>query len=222
MDSTNNSKPISARLQKRLDAIHLEVCELHFKYRYFAQLFMDKQSLQIATATAPSFFGHIQNVMLHDIILCIGRLTDPAGPKSRENLSFYSILADIHDVSLHAEVCQIVSNIKAKTGAIRNWRNKKLAHNDLANALHDTHLQPIYVADLEEVIKLTGNIVNIFYRRFRDMEVAYDECITSGDGDSLMFYLEYGLDAWKEDKRNHNIERLQKLSKNRIARENFE
>jgi hypothetical protein len=155
--------------------------------------------------------------MLHDIILGIARLTDPHKPKGRANLSFGSILAEIGDTSLHAEVSEIILKIKAKTGAIRVWRNKKLAHNDLAKAIEGNPLPPIYIADLSEVLKLASQILNIFYTRFRDTEVAYDRCVTSGDGDSLMFYLEYGLDAWEEDKRNHNLNRLDKLREKRIA-----
>lgn len=149
-------------LQKRLDAIHTEVCELHFKWKFFSQLFTEKQRFEILKATAPSLFAYVQDLMLHDIILCIARLTDPYKPKGRANLSFDSILAEIGDPSLHMEVSEIISKINAKTGAIRNWRNKKLAHNDLAKAIEGTPLPPIYIIDLSEVLKLTSQVLNIF------------------------------------------------------------
>ncbi len=212
--------PISATLQKRLDAVHLEVCELHFKWKFFSQLFTEKQRFEILKSTAPSLFSYIQDLMLHDIILCIARLTDPLKSKGQANLSFDSILAEIGDQSLRAEVSEIISTIKAKTGAIRDWRNKKLAHNDLAKAIEGKSLPPIYIADLSDVLKLTGQVLNIFYTRFQDTEVRYDDCVTSGDGDSLMFYLEYGLDAWEEDKSNHNLNRLDKLREKRMANKN--
>jgi hypothetical protein len=210
--------PISPTLQKRLDAVHLEVCELHFKWKFFSQLFTEKQRFEILKSTAPSLFSYVQDLMLHDIIFCIARLTDPLKSKGQANLSFDSILAEIGDKSLHAEVSEIISTIKAKTGAIRDWRNKKLAHNDLAKAIEGKPLPLIYIADLSEVLKLASQVLNIFYTRFQDTEVRYD-CVTSGDGDSLMFYLEYGFDAWEEDKGNHNLNRLDKLRQKRIALE---
>jgi hypothetical protein len=153
--------------------------------------------------------------MLHDIMLSIARLTDPPKPKGQENLSFESILVEMDDTSLRKEVSAIVSTIQSKTKAIRVWRNKKLAHNDLAKAMEEITLPPVYIAELTEVMKLSSQVLNIFHKRFNDTEVLYDGCITSGDGDSLMFYLEYGLDAWEEDKQNHNVERLHKLRKRR-------
>jgi hypothetical protein len=212
--------PISETLQKRLDAVHLEVCELHFKWEFFSQLFTEKQRFEILKSTAPSLFAYLQDLMLHDMILCIARLTDPLKSKGQANLSFDSILAEIGDPSLRTEVSDIITKIKAKAVAIRDWRNKKLAHNDLAKAIEGKPLPLIYIADLSEVLKLTSQVLNIFYTRFQDPEVAYDQCITSGDGDSLMFYLEYGLDAWEEDKGNHNLDRLDKLKKKRMENKN--
>jgi hypothetical protein len=212
--------PVSVTLQKRLDAVHLEVCELHFKWKYFAQLFAEKRGYEILNATAPSLFAYVQDLMLHDIILCIARLTDPVKSKGQANLSFDSILAEIADPSLRAEAFEIISRIKRKTGAVRDWRNKKLAHNDLAKAIEGNPLPPIYIADLREVLKLTSQLLNLFCTRFQDTEVAYEQCVTSGDGESLMFYLEYGLDTWEEDKRNEHLKRLLKLREKRIKYQN--
>lgn len=55
--------------------------------------------------------------------------------------------------------------------------------------------------------------MNLIHGHFTDTEVKYEMCITSQDGDSLLFYLEYGLDAWEEDKQNHNVDRIHKLRK---------
>jgi hypothetical protein len=52
--------PISVTLQKRLDAIHTEVCELHFKWKFFSQLFTEKQRFEILKATAPSLFAYFK------------------------------------------------------------------------------------------------------------------------------------------------------------------
>jgi AbiU2 len=208
----NNSNHISAALQKRLDAIHTEVCELHFKWKFFSQLFTDKQRFEILKKTAPSLFSYVQDLILHDMMLGIARLTDPHKLKGRSNLSFDTILPEITDVTLRAEISEIILKIKSKTTAIRDWRNKKLAHNDLAKLLEGNPLPPVYIRDLREILNLASQVLNIFYTRFQDTEVRYDDCVTSGDGDSLLFYLEYGLDAWEDDKGNHNLDRLNKLN----------
>ena len=165
--------PISAVLQKRLDAINIEVTNLHFKWLFFEQLFTNKQRFEILKATAPSLFSYIQDLMLHDMILCIARLTDPMGPSGRDNLSFDCILAEMNDSSVRKEVSETITKIKTKTEAIRVWRNKKLAHNDLAKATGENPLPPIYIADLNEALKLTGQTLNIIYRHFQDTEFGY-------------------------------------------------
>jgi len=210
---------ISAVLQKRLDAIDLEVRDLHFKWKFFEQLFTEKQRFEILKETAPTLFSYIQDLILHDIILGIARLTDPLKSSGRENLSFDSILTEINDLPVRTEVSEIILKIKAKTEAIRVWRNKKLAHNDLAKAIGENPLPPIYIVELSEALKLTSQILNIIFRRFQDTEVAYADCVTSGDGDSLMFYLEYGLDAWLDDKKNLNMDRIDKLRAKRTMKD---
>jgi len=113
--------------------------------------------------------------------------------------------------SLKTQVSDLLAEIKRKTRDIVVWRKKKLAHNDLQKALGSFSLPPIQKKDLTDTLKLIPKVMNLIYGYFHDTEVRYDLCVTSNDGDSLLFYLEYGLDAWEEDKRNHNIDRLHKL-----------
>ena len=151
--------------------------------------------------------------MLSDILLSIARLTDPPKSFKQENLSFENLIQEMPDSSLRMEVVNVLSQIKGKTKDIKTWRDKKLSHNDLQKALGSFSLPPIQKKDLTDALELIPRIMNLIHRYFTNTTVMYEMCVTSNDGDALIFYLEYALDVWKEDKLNHNMDRLHKLQK---------
>jgi hypothetical protein len=207
--------PISTALQKKLNAIDSEVRNLYFKWKFFSQLFTDPNKVKILNATAASLFQSVEGSMLSDILLSIIRLTDRPKSMGQENLSFNNLIQEMPDGSLRAEVVKLLSQIKEKTKDIKTWRDKKLSHNDLQKALGSFSLPQIQKKDLTDTLELIPRIMNLVHGHFADIEVRYDMSITSQDGDSLLFYLEYGLDAWEEDRRNHNVDRIHKLRKRR-------
>lgn len=153
--------------------------------------------------------------MLFDVLLSIMRLTDPKQSFGKENLSLENVISEIPDDVLKAKAEAILLQIKSKTDAIKVWRDKKLSHNDLQKSLGSFSLPPIEKKKLTDTLDHIGDIMNLIHGHYSDTAVMYSDCVTSADGDSLLFYLEYGLDAWNEDKRNHNLERVHKLRKQR-------
>jgi hypothetical protein len=154
--------------------------------------------------------------------------TAPALPPSRRARAplrrdggwrFSSVNPQAEQEKLLAAV-NLLPVIKEKTKDIKTWRDKKLSHNDLQKALGSFSLPPIQKKDLTDTLELIPRIMNLIHRHFSDTTVMYEMCVTSNDGDSLLFYLEYGLDVWEEDKRNHNVDRLHKLNKIRTANKN--
>jgi hypothetical protein len=202
-------------LQEKLNAIDIEVRNLHFKWKFFSQLFTDSHRIKILNATAASLFQSVEDSMLSDILLSIMRLADPPKSMGQENLSFENLIQEMPNGSLRTEVVNLLSQIKQKTKDIKTWRDKKLSHNDLQKALGSFSLPQIQKKDLTDTLGLIPRIMNLIHGHFTDTEVKYEMCITSQDGDSLLFYLEYGMDAWEEDKRSQNMDRFHKLRKKR-------
>ena len=215
MNSMNKNIPMPPALEEKLKAIDLEVRNLHFKWKFFSQLFTDPNRVKILNVTAASLFQSVEDSMLLDILLSIARLTDPPKSFKQENLSFENLIQEIPNGSLRAQVVNLLSEIKQKAKDIKTWRDKKLSHNDLQKALGSFLLPPIQKKDLTDTLELIPKIMNLIYGHFSDTMVMYADCVTSTDGDTLLFYLEYGLDVWEEDKRNHNVDRLHKLNKRR-------
>jgi hypothetical protein len=216
----NKNVPMPPAFEKKLKAIDLEVRNLHFKWKFFSQLFTDPNRVKILNATAASLFQSVEDSMLSDILLSIMRLTDPSKSSGKENLSFENLIGEIPNGSLRTKVMMLLPLIKEKTKDIKTWRDKKLSHNDLQKALGSFSLPQIQKKDLTDTLELIPRVMNLIHGHFSDTTIMYEMCITSNDGNNLLFYLEYALDVWEEDKNNHNMDRLHKLRKRRAANKN--
>jgi hypothetical protein len=62
-------------------------------------------------------------------------------------------------------------------------------------------LPTIQVSEITDALALIRGIMNAFHQQFNLQTVLYEICFEPdpGDGKSLMYYLEYGFDAFKED-----------------------
>jgi hypothetical protein len=205
---------MSDTLQNKIKAIDAEVQRLHFKWKYFKQVFGTNEKVSLLNDTAPVFFSYLWNSMLFDILLSIARLLDPRESFRKENLSFENLLSEISDNSLSVELSKLISELKGKAHAIEIWRNKKLGHNDLSHSMGDIPLPPVQVNDLTEALTITRKIMNLLHQRLNFPTVIYEGCFLSepGDGNSLLFHLKYGFDASREDYRNSDVRREMEIS----------
>lgn len=205
---------MSDTLENKVKALDTEVQRLHFKWKYFRQLFGSNESVALLNDTAPVFFGYLWNSLLFDILLSIARLLDPRASRGKENLSFKNLLSEISDNSLQVELSKLVSELKGKAHAIEIWRKEKLAHNDLSRSLGGISLPPVQVDELTEALAITRKIMNVLHRRLNFATVIYEGCFAPepGDGKSLLFHLKYGFDASREDYGNSDLRRERKIS----------
>jgi hypothetical protein len=206
--------PIPDALQEKLDAIDREVVLLHFKWTYLRQLFGNEKGVATLNATAPSIFSVKEEAMFADIFLALMRLIDPPKSRNQTNLSLRSLAAEIPDPELKKQFDDLEIQIKGKVQDIKIWRDKKLAHNDLLRLLKKSAPVPlIQISELTEVLSLIRKAMNLIHGYFTGTQVLYDQCITEKNGQALLFYLNYGLDCWTEDKEKGDLARARKLRK---------
>ena len=213
--SLKRGRQYANTLENKVKAIDAEVQRLHFKWKYFRQLFGSNEKVALLNDTAPVFFGYLWNSLLFDILLSIARLLDPRASRGKENLSFENLLSEISDSSLQAELSELISKLKGKTQAIDIWRKEKLAHNDLSRSLNSISLPSVQADELTEALAIIREIMNILNRRFNGYTMIYEECFAPEpeDGKSLLFYLKYGFDASREDYDNSDLRREGEISK---------
>jgi hypothetical protein len=204
--------PIPESLKEKLDAVDREVVLLHFKWTYLMQLFGKEDRVSVINATASSIFSVIEEAMFADIFLTIMRLVDPPKSSNQPNLSLRALAVEIPDSDLRSRVEAIELEIRAKTKDIKIWRDKKLAHNDLLRLLKKSApVPPIQISELTDALRLIRKAMNLVHGHFLDTDVLYDQCITEKDGNALLFYLQYGLECWNEDREKGDLSRARKI-----------
>jgi HEPN superfamily AbiU2-like protein len=166
----------------------------------------------LRNATAPSIFSVIEEAMFADILLAVMRLVDPPKSSNQPNLSLRSLAAEILDPDLRSRVEAIEVEIRNKAKDIKIWRDKKLAHNDLLRHLKKSAPLPaIQISELTDALSLIRKAMNLIHGHFSDAAVLYDQCITEKDGNALLFYLQYGLESWNEDREKGDLSRARKI-----------
>jgi hypothetical protein len=116
--------PMPPAVQKKLEAIDLEVRNLYFKWKFFSQLFTDPYRVSILNAAAGSLFQSIEDSMLSDILLSIMRLTDPPKSMRHENLSFGNLIQEISNGPLRTELSDLAELIKPPGWNCRTSKGK--------------------------------------------------------------------------------------------------
>ena len=106
------------------------------KQREFGDLFGDDDSqTDLLNRVASNFFYFLERMFYEDALLHIGRLTDPAqtgGRAQQANLTIQALGGATTDPNLKMQVQAAVDAAVSASRFAREWRNKRLAHADLA------------------------------------------------------------------------------------------
>lgn len=118
------------------------VIETHFRWLTYRELFgTSRARVDLLNECAGPFFVIIHGVLLADVQLDLCKLMDPARTPRFENLSLAQLQERVasHGDSSLAERCdQLLAQVHVHAAHVRQRRNKKLAHIDLATALGNT------------------------------------------------------------------------------------
>jgi hypothetical protein len=176
-----------------------ELSWLHTKWAEFRELFATKPSrVDLMNHTAPVFFVHLHDVLWDDAIMHLARLTDPPIVSGRENLSFNRLPDAVAHLPVRDDVKQGLSRLRTATRFVRNWRNRRLAHRDLAHA-RNPRAYPLAQASrvkMEKALAAARDLMAITEEHFTKNDVQYDHVIRAhGGAEEMLFYLDSGLDA---------------------------
>lgn len=179
-------------------ALYDEVVWLHAKWLEYRKLFgQSPERVQLLNEVAPFYFSITQDVYWHDVLLHIARLTDPPRQGSFENLSLFQLVAAVPEANLRSEVDGLIDVATERAGFARAYRNKYLAHSDIAHALG--RAEPLTQGsrqDVEDALAAIAMVLNRLSCHYLDSETAFRSFL-SGDGeaDSLVAFLSLGLDV---------------------------
>ncbi len=152
----------------------------HANWQVWLALFSTgEERVDMLNRSASSFFAAVQSLFVHDTIISLARLTDPAGVEPRSNLTverLVGLLDDPAEASLRMNLEQRLEAARDKLTDVRSIRNRRLAHLDLGTALGRRIELPSgpVVRDVTGALADLKEILNTLERHFGSAVVMYD------------------------------------------------
>lgn len=173
------------------------VAHTHLNWKNYRSLFgTSPERIELLNWAASSFFGLLDGILRHDVVLAIARLTDPPqSGRKKDNASLARLivmLTPFIDTTLADEWRLELKDLQVYCKPVRQIRNRLLAHDDLATALqyHSDPLPGINRAFIEGVLEKIRKLLGDIEERFRGSRTSHQYVISSDDGESLIFALE--------------------------------
>lgn len=186
-----------------------ELIWLHAKWKQYRILFgHSEERVDLLNKASGYFFKIVQDALLDNVVLNVARLTDPVKSVGKDNLTLLRLPDLIQDDSLKKEVNALSQNALEISSFSRDWRNRRLAHNDLMLALN-VGVKPLPGISREKIEKSLSafrDVLNAISIKYWESTNFYEDLIVhGGDGQNVVRYIRAGIKA-EEAKR----ERLRK------------
>jgi AbiU2 len=207
MAGTRTAADLLAAKREKMPA---DLADLHFQlgqdltwlnlnWQEFKKLFaINDKRFALMNVTAPRFFARFEQTVWHDTLLHLCRLTDPPQSVGKDNLTIRRLTTLITDLALAARVTLEVEDAVLNTEFARDWRNRRLAHRDLAHVLEPQlyPLAPASRADVEKALASLSTVMNSVELHYENATTSYEHVIVSDSGaEALLYYLSSGLEA---------------------------
>ena len=159
--------PLSIDSTKILEALKHHITELHAEWKTLQELFgVSEEQSDLLNKSAGGFFNTVYDTLIRDILLGVARLTDPLSTAGKDNLVLerLTLLPEVAaDANLLAKVKTQLLTVKDHAAPIRDYRNKYLAHLDLAASLGlgPDVLPGIRRETIDAVLQSTADLFNI-------------------------------------------------------------
>ena len=193
---------LSADSEKIVEAIWNHIAELHAEWKTLIQLFgVTQGQSDFLNKKAGAFFEIVYQTLIRDVLLGISRLMDPLSTAGKDHL-VVERLAQLPEVVAHStlssKVTAKLSEVKAQAGPIRDYRNKYLAHLDLAASLGPGSdvLPGITRQDIDAVLEGLSHLFNLIEQSLQDRTVAFKRIWIEGGPEDLLKHLE-DAESWQ-------------------------
>lgn len=179
-----------------------ETAWLDAKWQQFLGLYGTKpQRIDLVNRAAGFFFRVVQDAIAHDVLLGLTRLTDPSEQFGHSNLTILALPALISDDTLRGKTEGLIAKALEATDFARDWRNRKLAHNDLDLGLGNSArpLQAASVNKVNDALSEVWRVIQVVNDFYFHGELQPGPLMAGGEVSRLVRVLYEGLQA--EDRR---------------------
>lgn len=173
-----------------------ELTWLYWRWQQYVRLYgTNPGRLEILNASAPFFFYVVQQTLWYETLLGITRLAGPEKTGNKHNLSVHRVSGLIADKPLRQEVEQLLAEIRQASAFAIEWRNRHIAHRDLALSLGHT-AKPLPEASKEKVdaaVDAIAALLNRLSQHYLKTTTAYRASPLTRDAEELLYVLRDGL-----------------------------
>ncbi len=191
-------------------ALHDEVAWLHLKWKDFRALYASsRETIDLLNASAPIFFSNLQRTLSEDVLLHLCRLTDPPRSAGKDTLSIRRLPQLIPDTDLQREVQCLADAADLKTRFARDWRNRRLAHQELPPLDGQAPATPPQASyqQIEDALAAIRQIMNRVEFHYQGGSVSYEHAIEGlGGVASLLARLRRGVHPHRSVKRGRGFQ----------------
>jgi hypothetical protein len=179
-------------------ALWQEVAAIHETWGEYVILFGTKESrVTLMNKAAPRFTRLVQDTLWEHVLLHIARLTDPPQSMNRENLSIKALPPLVSRAELQDPVAQLIARATSEADFARDWRNRRLAHRDLALAL-ERPAAPLKLGSrnsVKTVLATFVELLNLLNKHYFDATTIFDFRDEGRGALSLLYVVDDGLRA---------------------------
>jgi hypothetical protein len=178
-----NETKILKEHQKLYGYLSSALSETYESLRALERLYMNDVVVARLNSAAPEFFALVRQLLIHNIILCIARLTDSPKNGRRENLTLSRLLIELSDdqkySNLYAQLDEKWKRIEKMSGRVQKYRHKLLAHADKVECLKvNTKLgKKITLKFIRQLLKQIADFLNTFDCEFTDVKNPYPDLV---------------------------------------------
>ena len=118
----------------------------------------------------------------------------------KSNLTIERLLEAVNDQTLKVSLGDLQENIKLKTSFCKDWRNRRLAHDDFALAMSQPSALPLEAASrlaVREALKLIATLLNQISDHYTGSGILF-RIKEPLDANRLLYVLDDGLRAMAE------------------------
>lgn len=183
------------------NALYNESLWLMYIWKEYIEIYGTKESrVKLVNEAAPFFFYTVQRTLWDNTLLGICRITDPPETLGKRNVTFQAIPNFITDEPLKATIDDLVKGLLEKSGFCRDWRNRRISHNDYILKTNPT-VKPLEPASVEKVNKVFEGIerlINQIQLHYLGSTLLFDFIEAHRGARSLLYVIDDGLKREKE------------------------
>jgi hypothetical protein len=189
-------------------ALWNELAWLYMKWQEYVELYGTKPSrIELINQASSRFFRVVQDTLWDDTILHVARLTDTPKSAGKENLSIRRLPVLIQEDPVRDNVEQLINLACDKAEFCRDWRNRHIAHKDLALAMK-TGARPLQTANhakIKDVLLAISDVLNAVSEHYMDSTTMFKHVDHGNSAVSLLYVIDDGLRF--ENERRERFER---------------